>query len=588
MRQASRWIGVALLAATFCRPPGLRPPAGSAPAAGPPATSGNGQSEIAIAHLGATGHRRILGWFGPQSTPEPFRIELATLAPLSAGSVFVPDLTELPAGAYAAVLQSEGATLGAIVRTEWPRSGGLAIGQAPRPSASEGAVVVPLIAKGWLSAATFLTLQAAGTEETATSQKFYVELVDGQSGAMVQGANTVVAGGWRSTTMSLGEDDPLGLPEGFRGWALVRSHEPAVAQAMLALGASSRGILALEGLPLADLGPDLYAPSVYLARRLAAGDTDRRLRHTVLVLVNVGSEPATATIRLVGRLGRCASRTADQTIIIAAGHQAWLGTWPADAEPLPLAADCGAAAHIHVLNGGPVVGVAIDVITDGVAANDQFAAYTLLAPPGLGRRLLLPSLRRSESGLTSAVVAMNVGLQPARATLRVVRADGEPNEDCGSACQAVIDPGAATVWSMARLPGIRSGFLGYGVIDSSQPLAVTVAEEPETGSGLDLALSNALPAQTTVGEPQIPTRGDAATGGMPFLPLVLNVAALPTGHWPTLPIVSPSPAATAASATPLATPPGEATAPAPVTPSSSTPTPPAVGARALFLPLARR
>ncbi len=157
----------------------------------------------------------------------------------------------------------------------------------------------------------------------------------------------------------------------------------------------------------------------------------------------------------------------------------------------------------------------------------------------------------------------------------------------------MIQPGAATLWSLARLPGIRQGFAGYGLIESSRPLAVTVAEEPDAGSGLDLALYNALSANTGSGDPGFPaaeqpwpTFSASLAAGTPWLPLLLNVAPLPDDQPPLTPGHESSPTGTATGQpTPLdtATPQATPTEAGPATVAPGTPVRPSTGPM-VFLP----
>jgi hypothetical protein len=413
-------------------------------------------------------------------------LELPPIPPLGAYNFYLPTEARLAEGWYAAAIDGD-RRLAAISRTEWLATGGAAMFSDSIPAKD---IVLPLLVRHYAGQSSVVRIQNIDPAQTTEA---VLRVYASGLGEVAVIHRTIPPAGFVTLDMADSTVDFGRLLPSFAGWLHVASVTALAVSSYVAYDNGSRAVYGFEGVPLELAANKLYAP---LVRNAYYGTTG-------ISVVNPMPAPARVTVRYVGAntldYGRCVGQTYTQgPVTIGAGsialfYQANVSMPGTGISPLP--SGCAGSATVESAD-GPVLAVVNDA-TGNSAQPSSAAAYNAVTAAQGARRVALPLYRNrhTRAQLTTGIQAMNIGDAAAHVEITFALADGRmiSGAACGSACHAVIAPGAAYVWFPAGIPALPDAVYGSAFIASDQPLAVIVNDASLTGA-LDAAIYNGIKA----------------------------------------------------------------------------------------------
>ena len=410
----------------------------------------------------------------------------------------------LPYGSFSALLRAD-RPIGALVRLDWPDSGGAALTDSPAAGKS---VVVPYVVHKD-GKETVIAVQNVGTVAGQVS----VSLFDGD-GSLVHAEPP------RMVQPSAGrrfETKFMGIAP-FEGTAWIDSlpqvHTPNDSEPPdLAAQVVVSGVDAPDGLrpvhgyaavPLSEASTSLFVPLWRAAQRV---DDDEA--STVIHVMNPGTQSATVNVgfrytdELIGGSRRCESVFESWTVLVPAGGSAALSQDPTSppAGETALDEDCYGSAVIATSGGiGPPPEVAAVVVdtTSRAVGGELLASYRALALSAASTRVSLPLIRRlhPEGLLTTGIQVVNPSsVDTAEVALELRWAVGSGEIGSPQLWSASVPPGGSRAWWLESpeisfwMPG---NAFGVGTVKSNVPVMVLVNDYPRT-AGLDPATYLGLP-----------------------------------------------------------------------------------------------
>lgn len=420
-------------------------------------------------------------FFGQLGDSTPVRLLDAVLDPGRASNIYVPGVPGLQPGVFSALAVSESPT-SAIVRTDWPCSGGAAL-----YSSVQGAneIALPLVTAGYTSLRSLITVQNVGgvIGEPATVELLFHDHEDGE---LVFRRSVEILGGM-SETIDIWSDYPEPGQLSFRGSLRLRSDVEIGAMAFSAFevrsGVEAMAVYAYEAQPLDAAASRLLAPLI--RRRFYDFDTG-------IVVLNPGTTQVDVTATYRGTLGDCDGMTISHgPISIPPGGVGDIYQGPDPENGLP--DQCVGSAVIEA-EGGDVLAFVLDTEDFGL----QAAAYNAVSEDHASTLHALPLVRRAHTKsmrMTTGVQVMNASpSETASVSLELFDSSGSPIEGCGSGCRARIPPlESGTFYPGANgLLALPSGSYGSALVRSDQAVTVIVQDASELGT-IDASTYSAIP-----------------------------------------------------------------------------------------------
>ncbi len=428
----------------------------------------------------------------PQAGGAPVTLSAPSVAAQSAANFYLPSATNVPTGAYGAVLSSD-QQIAAIARTEWTsggKSGAATYGSVP-PAQN---VILPLVVGNYAGQNSQFTVQNAGT--TAATVTIQVRAV-GSATAVKTATRTIQPGA--SATLIAGQGELSGLPNtqanpsGFLGNALITGNQPLVVQSFVDFTNSNRAVYAFSGVPVpTNTGQTtLYAP---LLRRNYFGTTG-------MSLVNPTGTDATVTIRYFNdpqspsKMGTANT----ETVTVKANSSAAPFQGTSKVLPAGTSLNKGWFGSARITSSQPLVAVVNDAVfvNGNFAAIDTSAAYNAGTAAEGATTIYAPLVRNAHtnSRLTTGIQVQNLGTASTTVTVTFKNNAGAT---VGRAQQSV-QPGASVNFYQGNAPsagGFPAGQFGSAVITSSggQNIAAIVNDfsAPGATTPLDAAIFNGL------------------------------------------------------------------------------------------------
>lgn len=454
---------------------------------------GAGTSGISVQNLDASQPATILAQFYKQGGGAPVEVPLNGVAAGAAGVMYLPSITQLSNGAYAAIISAD-RQIAAIASTDWNQSGAKGIYSNVTPGNS---IVVPLVNKHYaapaVDASSLISIQNTDPSAQATVK---VELFANGAAGVAWSQDYTIPGG-SSVTLDLGKDAAFNaVANNFLGTAKVTSATEVGVQSFINLETSAKSVYAFEGVPAESAATTLYAPLV----------RDRHYGFTTgLSVVNTESTPVDVTVKYMisGKMPGITACTEGQTFTDMATipgnsgavfyNDATVSVPITGKSTLP--AGCVGGATLTA------TGKILAVVNDFQQANGgTSAAYNAVSAAQGATKIAAPLYRNGQkylqSILTTGIQVMNISAQPANVQIKF--ANGVTNQAipcAGGACDQTIAPGASYTWFPPTVAGIKDvrNVYGSAFITSNQPLTAIVNDYDEAGKG-DAALYNGIKA----------------------------------------------------------------------------------------------
>lgn len=457
--------------------------------------SSSGETGIQVQNLDASQEAAITAVFYPQNGQSPVSVPAGTTAAGGSALFYLPNITQLPDGAYAAIINSD-RQIAAIARTDWQASGGAATYSNVMPGTD---VAVPLAVKDYFGQCSLVSVQNTDTDAPANVA---VEVYESGAATPTKTVNAQVSQGTSVTFDMCGGDDFAELPEGFIGSLRVKSATEVGVQSFIDIETSQKAVYAFEGVPADDAAATLYAPLFRARQPFNPNDPNTLYMDTGISVVNPNSSPVQVTVNYYGAQGdpACVGQEFTQgPVEIAANSSAVFYQGPAS-QPItgmhPLPDNCVGSAAITA-TGGTILAI----VNDSLNYVDESAAYNAASDSSAGTKVALPLFRSGHTSwnLYTGISAMNVGDGPANITLEATSAGGdvlagEPGMTQSNVAQyetALFWPGAFANSGDWADPATA---VGSATITSNQPLAVIVNDVSLAGKA-DSSTYNAINAE---------------------------------------------------------------------------------------------
>jgi hypothetical protein len=453
-----------------------------------------GQDSVSVAFYARTGR-----W--------PFPAVLLPPPPRSADIMRTGQLAAtLPVGQFAAHLISNNAFPSvAVVREEWPASGGAALYDAIPGSAE---VIVPWVARRKGVAAHSSRVAVQDTAITGEPQAVEVRFTQlGAVNPTLTVSRTIPAG--TASVFDLARDaDLAALPDGFAGVMRVKAaggRRIAVA-ATTELANSSQAVYATSGADIAKAGPRLAAPRVTRRRSETRGDGGAATTDSFIVVANVGQATANVSVRYFGS-DEPGNACAGQTIVhggtpvgIAPGGGALFAQGTEDlglgSGSSGLPDNCVATAVIES-DGPPIAATVVELEDDGARAG----AYSAVSAGVAEREAFIPLFRKSYDDLSTSLHVMNAGDATSLVQVRVTFVADSSTRT--ATLSRSLAPGASARWDAAQIAEMPGGTFGGVAITGSRagtPI-VAVARETSDDGRIDNALYTGLVKPAVIDHP---------------------------------------------------------------------------------------
>jgi len=406
----------------------------------------------------------------------------------AATNLYLPSLTALQNGAYAAIISAD-RQIAAIARTDWGSTGAAAIYSNVQPGTD---VILPLAAKAYNGQVSLVSIQNTDTGQQANVT---VELYKaGAAGALNTTPLTIGPG--TSQTLDLGKHTAYAsVPAGTVGYMKVKSNVPVGVQSFIDLENSPKAVYAFEGVPAEQAAAKLYVP---LVRAAFAGYT------TGISVVNPGTTAVQVTVTYYGSPLSFAAACRNATFVhnngpvtVDAGSSKVFYQQNLDIPALGtgrsgLPDGCLGSAVIESTGGNIVA-----IINDANLTAGTSAAFNAVSEAQGARKVSAPLYRNKHTGdeLSTGIQAMNIGTGPAQVTLEIKSSAGPVLSANCPECTQTIAQNASYTWYPPTMPSQNANVNVYGsaTLTSNQPLAVIV-NDATTKPTKDAAIYNGLKA----------------------------------------------------------------------------------------------
>jgi hypothetical protein len=442
---------------------------------------GSGISGLQIQNLDNSQSATIVADFYSQRGGVPVTLQRNDVLAGAAANIYLPSESSLANGAYSALITAD-RQIAAIARTDWSTSGAAAIYSNVQSGTD---ISLPLAAKRYLGQSSIVSVQNTNRTAQATVT---VQLFAGGSTTPVKTTSLAIASG-SSVTMDLAKSPEFTtVPDGFLGSMRFTSGGANIGvQSFIDIENVSKAVYAFEGVPSEQAADKLYVP---LIRNDFFGTTG-------ISVVNPGTTPVQVTLTYIpspitasvctDRIvhgGGPATIPAGSSIVFYQG-----GATPGAGAP-GLPAGCLGSATVESTGGNILA-----IVNDANLKAGTSAAYNAVGAAQGSRKVALPLFRNEHTNykLSTGIQAMNIGTQPANATITFADSTGTVISGCGADCQTTIAPNASYTWYPPNVQGImrRTNTYGSATIESDQPLAVIVNDASPLGN-IDSAIYNGI------------------------------------------------------------------------------------------------
>ena len=429
----------------------------------------------------------------------------------------------LPVGVLAAQLVSASSFPSiAVVRNEWPASGGAAMYDAI-PGAAD--VVVPWVTRrrGAMGASSRVAVQ--DVRLTGGPQAVTVRLTPlGATSPTLTISRSIAAG--TASVFDLARDaDLAGLPDGFGGVMRVQAAAASIYKIAVAatteLANSSQAIYATAGADVAATGQRLAVPRVTRRRAGTRRDGSQATTDSFIAVANAGQVAANVSIRYVGS-DEPGSTCAGQTFVhigapfgIAPGGGALFAQGAEDLEPglgsSGLPDNCVATAVVES-DGPPIAATVVELEDRGARAG----AYSALPIGTAEHEVYVPLFRNAYNDLSTSVDVMNAGDAATQVQMKVTFV--ADNATRTATVSRTLDPNASAHWSAADLAAMPGGTFGAVTLTGSRadvPI-VAVARETSDDGRRDNAMYEGLVKPALINRP-FPLQPEAVPNYAPSL-----------------------------------------------------------------------
>ena len=506
----------------------------------PHGIQGAGTSGFVVVNLDSTETMDFDSRFFKPGGGPPYNLHMSSIAPRNGGTIYLPSQAGLASGYYS-VLTTATRPFAITARTDWNASGAAAMYSPPITGTR---IAVPLSVRGYHAMSSIVIIQNMDADESVEVALSAVPY--GLSTHVLTQQYVITRGA--SVALDLDKDVSfveLGL--GFIGTLWVEAPKPVAVISFVNIDdPASKAVMGFDGQPERAAAPVVYIPQV-VADGQPRGDQLAGIERTMIAIANPEPLPVSVELAYLGTAGTCMGQRivhGGRSFQLEPGSGA-LFAQGADGSALAtgssgLPAGCVATATVTA-TGGKVMATAAELRSvDGLALNA--AAYD--AVPAGSQRSFVPLFRRRQAfagdELSTEVVAMNLGSEPAHATLSVTSGISGLPAPCSAPCSAIVAPGSSVTWAGDALEGVQSNMYGVASVESDQPLAVVYFDTWRHAKG-DLSADNAISLD--------PDKVAAGPGQILGLPAVFNRASAepPTPASGTVAV----PSATAIAGTPV-------------------------------------
>ena len=435
--------------------------------------SAAGETGIQVQNLDASQDAAITAVFYGQNGAAPVSVPAGTTGPGEAAGFYLPNIQELPDGAYACIVNSD-RQIAAIARTDWQSSGGAAIYSNVIPGTD---VAVPLALKAYYGQCSLVSVQNTDTDAPANAD---FEVYETGADAPTLTVPVQIAPGTSVTLDLCGGDEFAGLPDSFVGSIRVKSQTEIGVQSFIDIETSQKAVYAFEGVPADEASSELYVPLFRRRQPFNPADPNTGYYDTGISVVNPNSSPVQATVKYYGALGApdCVGQTftqgpveiaANSSVVFYQGPAAQPGTGMA-----PLPENCTGSATIEAAGG-----TVLAIVNDSLDYTVESAAYNAMTTEQASTIVAMPLFRSGHTSwnLWTGISAMNTGDGDATITIEATSAGGEVLKDKAGMSQTVGPNETALFWPAWADSGDftdPSKAVGSATITSNQPVAVIV------------------------------------------------------------------------------------------------------------------
>ena len=472
--------------------------------------AGQGVSGVQIQNLSTTAATSVTVQLWNQNGSAPIDISAAggdSIPPAAARNYYLPNLTDVPEGAYALIASAPNPIAG-IARTDWATTGGAAI-YSSRDTGTD--VTIPLVTRNFANQTSQFTIQ--NTNTGAAINDVDITLYGrGSSTPIITLENQTIPAG-TSRTWSLNDAAWGTLPNtgldmgasGFVGSLRITSGTELVVQSMIDLPGTP-GVTAFSGVPTASASTNLFCP---LIRANYYGDTGISVVNPNNTDVNVAitfyadagspNKPAPVTQNLAVPANSSAvafqgpggnSRTAG----LPGGSQT-------TANPTPTNNGFYGVARISA-TGGNVLAVVNDTMFGANWAVRSQSSYNCSTADEAGTQFALPLVRRyhlAATRLTTGIQVQNTTGSPVTVSMDLYNWDGTRQAASDPADITIPANGSGNFWSgnWTNLPTVPpaaggSGWYGSAILTATGNVVVVVSDEGFGNTAVDSANYNGL------------------------------------------------------------------------------------------------
>jgi hypothetical protein len=474
--------------------------------------SGQGVSGVQIQNLSTTSATSVTVQLWNQDGSTPIDISGTggdSIPPAAARNYYLPNLTDVPEGAYALIASAPNPIAG-IARTDWAATGGAAIYSS---MATGTDVTIPLVTRNFANQTSQFTIQNTNTG-AAVSDVSITLYGRGSSTPVVTLTNQSIPAGtsksWSlndavwGTLPDTGVD--LGSP-GFVGSIRITSATDLVVQSMIDLPGTP-GVTAFSGVPTASASATLFCP---LIRANYYGDTG-------ISIVNPNASVVNATITFYSDAGSEVTGTFTQNLSIPANSSAVAfqgpggnsraaglpGGSPANTTSNPTPTDKGFYGVATISTGGDnIMAVVNDSLFGAGWAVRSQSTYNCASAADAGTQFALPLVRSNHlaaTRLTTGIQVQNTGATPVTVSMDLYNWDGTRQAASDPADIVIPANGSGNFWSgiwtgLPTVPASAGGFGWYGsaiLRATGGNVVVVVSDEGYGTTAVDSANYNGL------------------------------------------------------------------------------------------------
>jgi hypothetical protein len=473
---------------------------------------GQGVSGVQIQNLSTTAATSVTVQLWNQDGTPAIDISGAggdSIAAAAARNYYLPNLTNVPEGAYALIASATNPIAG-IARTDWAATGGAAIYSSMQTGTD---VTIPLVTRNFANQTSQFTIQNTNTGSAVTDVTI-VLYGRGSSAALVTlPPQTIPAG--TSKTWSLNDAVWGTLPNtgmdmgatGFVGSIRITSGTELVVQSMIDLPGTP-GVTAFSGVPTASAAATLFCP---LIRANYYGDTG-------ISIVNPNPADVNVTITFYADAGspNKPATPVTQTLAVPANSSAVAFQGPGgnsrtaglpggtqtDTNPTPTNNGFYGVASITAAGGANVLAVVNDTVFGANWAVQSQSTYNCASADEAGTQFALPLVRRyhlAATRLTTGIQVQNTTSAPVTVSMDLYNWDGTRQAASDPADIVIPANGSANFWGghWTNLPTVPpaaggSGWYGSAILTATGNVVVVVSDEGFGNTAVDSANYNGL------------------------------------------------------------------------------------------------